>query len=99
MSYLTALSEGAPLIKKKKGMSPGKQKNRYESSVNALAYPVPRIPPSHAKKCDARYVVLNNSSCYYYIYFIYTKLFYDNFQSVSIVLQSRWVKFAGVLYI
>ncbi|XP_060583678.1 uncharacterized protein LOC132739879 isoform X2 [Ruditapes philippinarum] len=50
----SALSQGAPHIKKK-CVSVNKQKNRYEDSVNALAYPAPRLPPSHSRRCDARF--------------------------------------------
>ncbi|XP_045175240.2 uncharacterized protein LOC123536282 isoform X2 [Mercenaria mercenaria] len=51
----TAQSQAAPHIRKKKSASPSRQKNRYEDSVSALAYPTPRLPPSHSRKCDARF--------------------------------------------
>ena len=34
--------------------------NRYDNDdiINHLTYPVNRLPPAHAKKCDARYGLL-----------------------------------------
>lgn len=44
-----------PSKERKTSASPKKKVNQYEDAVNSLAYPIPRIPPSHSRKCDARF--------------------------------------------